>query len=143
MRFADVDRKASQELGINIFSTGAANTPGSISTQQFSGPRAADVTGSIGALVRGTTTTFTLGDTLNIFAFRPDLNLGATIRAFQQANLLQILAEPNLLALNGKEASFLAGGEFPFPTVSALGAGQTAITIQFREFGIRLKFTPT
>src|SRR5437867_6053604 len=47
VRFADVDRKASQELGINIFSTGAANTPGSISTQQFSGPRAADVTGSI------------------------------------------------------------------------------------------------
>ena len=76
-----------------------------------------------------------------MFLFRSDLNLGAVIQALQQKNLLQILAEPNLIAVNGKEASFLAGGEFPYPVVQP-GAGFTAVTISFREFGVQLKFTP-
>ena len=61
-------------------------------------------------------------DLLNIFLFRPDLNLAATIQALQQNNVLQILAEPNLLTASGKEASFLAGGEFPFPVVQGTAA---------------------
>ena len=142
VRFAEVDRAAVQQLGINIFSTGAGNTPGAVSTGQFSAPSVASVTGTIPGGIEGTSTTFTLGDLLNIFIFRPDLNLAVTIRALQQHNVLQILAEPNLLALNGREASFLAGGEFPFPTVQG-GAGVNAITITFKEFGVRLKFTPT
>jgi pilus assembly protein CpaC len=68
--------------------------------------------------------------------------VGAVIRALEQRNMLEILAEPNLLARNGREASFLAGGEFPFPTVQAISGGFPAVTIVFREFGIRLKFTP-
>jgi len=142
VRFAEVDRAAVQQLGINIFSTGAANTPGAVSTGQFSPPSVASVHGTIPGGIEGTTTTFTLGDLLNIFVFRPDLNLAVTIRALQQNNVLQILAEPNLLALNGREASFLAGGEFPFPVVQG-GTGVTAVTITFKEFGVRLKFTPT
>jgi len=78
---------------------------------------------------------------LNLFLFRPDIHLGAVIQALQTKNLLQILAEPNLIAVNGKEASFLAGGEFPFPIVQP-GQGFTAVTIQFKEFGVKLKFTP-
>jgi pilus assembly protein CpaC len=82
----------------------------------------------------------TLSDMLNIFLFRPDIHLGTVIRALQTKNLLQILAEPNLIAVNGKESSFLAGGEFPFPIVQP---GQlTSVTIQFKEFGVRLRFTP-
>lgn len=142
VRFAEVDRAAVQQLGINIFSTGAGNTPGSVSTGQFSPPSVASVRGVIPGGIEGTATTFTLGDLLNIFVFRPDLNLAVTIRALQQNNVLQILAEPNLLALNGREASFLAGGEFPFPVVQS-GAGVNAVTITFKEFGVRLKFTPT
>jgi pilus assembly protein CpaC len=142
VRFAEVDRAAVQQLGINIFSTGAANTPGSVSTGQFSPPSVASVTGTIPGGIEGARTTFNLGDLLNIFLFRPDLNLAVTIRALQQNNVLQILAEPNLLALNGREASFLAGGEFPFPVVQG-GTGVTAVTITFKEFGVRLKFTPT
>jgi pilus assembly protein CpaC len=142
VRFAEVDRAAVQQLGVNIFSTGAANTPGAVSTGQFSPPSVASVRGVIPGGIEGTTTTFNLGDLLNIFLFRPDLNLAATIRALQQNNVLQILAEPNLLALNGREASFLAGGEFPFPVVQG-GTGVTAVTITFKEFGVRLKFTPT
>jgi pilus assembly protein CpaC len=58
--------------------------------------------------------------------------------------LLQILAEPNVLTESGKEGSFLAGGEFPFPVIQSSGGGTfPAITIQFKEFGIRLNFTPT
>ena len=64
------------------------------------------------------------------------------VKALQQKNLLQILAEPNLLASNGKEASFLAGGEFPIPIVQS-SQNLNAVTIQFKEFGVRLNFTPT
>jgi pilus assembly protein CpaC len=80
-------------------------------------------------------------DALNIFAFRPDLNIGAFIRALQDDNILQILAEPNLVTTNGKEANFIVGGEFPVPVLQG-GGNSGAVTIQFREFGIRLLFTP-
>ena len=71
----------------------------------------------------------------------PDIHFGAVIEALQTKNLLQILAEPNLIAVNGKKASFLAGGQFPFPIVQP-GAGFTAVTISFKEFGVKLEFTP-
>src|SRR6202023_3590612 len=88
-----------------------------------------------------TTPATTVNNVLNLFLFRSDINLGATIEALATKNLLQILAEPNLIAVNGKEASFLAGGQFPFPVVQP-GAGFTAVTISFKEFGVRLQFTP-
>jgi len=143
VKFAEVDRTAVTQLGVNLFSTGAANTTGTSTTGQFGGFQV-----SRGAQTSGTTTTGSSTDTnvnfsqaLNLFLFRSDINLGAIVQALQQKNLLQILAEPNLIAVNGKEASFLAGGEFPFPIVQP-GQGFTAVTIQFREFGVKLKFTP-
>jgi len=142
VRFAEVDRAALSQLGMNIFSTGAANTPGAVSTQQFGALGGLNAKGTIPGELKGTSTTFNLADLLNVFVFRPDLNLGVTIRALQQQNVLQILAEPNVLALTGTEASFLAGGEFPIPIVQGT-AGLSSVTIQFKEFGIRLNFTPT
>lgn len=133
VKFAEVDRSATTELAANIFSLGATNTVGTVSTQQFASVQVSQLAGAA--------PTATVSDALNVFLFRPDLNLGATIRALQQKNLLQILAEPNLIAVNGKEASFLAGGEFPFPVVQP-SAGVSSVSIQFREFGVRLKFTP-
>jgi pilus assembly protein CpaC len=133
VRFANVDRAVSQELGVNLFSTGALNTPGQISTGQFSPPRLE---------LDQQRTGLTLSDALNVFLLRPDLNLGATIRALQARRALEILAEPNVLTINGKPASFVAGGEFPFPTLQGGGAGLGAVTIQFREFGVRIAFTP-
>ncbi len=141
VRFAEVNRAAISQLGVNLLSTGALNTPGAVSTQQFGPPQGSAVNGSIGARVTGTSSTFSLGDMLNIFAFRPDLNLGALIRALQSRNLLEILAEPNLITSNGREATFLAGGEFPFPVVQG-GGNAGSITIQFREFGVRVSFRP-
>ena len=142
VRFADVDRSASQALGANIISTGALNTLGSTSTQQFgqglTGIKLSTISPGLGPAFEAVQT---LTDVLNIFFFRFDLNLGATIKALQQKNLLQILAEPNLIASNGKEASFLAGGEFPVPIVQ--GGAINTVTTVFKEFGIRLRFTPT
>src|SRR5579864_6070516 len=114
VRFADVDRSATQQLGLNLFSTGAAGTQGGVTTGQFP---SALVVPSVGAAGAAVAPTLSLTNALNIFLFRPDLNLGATIAALQSQNLLQILAEPNVLAINGHNASFLAGGEFPFPNL--------------------------
>lgn len=141
VKFAELNRNQIQQFGLNLVSTGAANTPGSVTTGQFSPPRPTNLQGVIPGSVAGTTSQFTLSDALNIFAFRPDVNLAATIRALQQQGYLQILAEPNLLTSNGKEASFLVGGEFPVPVLQG-GANAGAVTVQFREFGIRLTFNP-
>src|SRR6266566_4960157 len=135
VKFAEVDRAAIQQLGLNVFSTGATNTIGAVSTQQFGPLSPANARGGSSGATVG------ISDLLNVFLFRPDLNLGATIRALQQKNLLQVLAEPNVLATNGTEASFLAGGEFPFPVLQG-GSVANAITIQFKEFGVRLNFLP-
>jgi pilus assembly protein CpaC len=145
VKFAEIDRSALTQLGVNFISTGAANTTGTITTGQFGGFGPQTLTPGTSVTASGTTATTTPGTTvsnvLNLFLFRSDINLGATIEALATKNLLQILAEPNLIAVNGKEASFLAGGQFPFPIVQP-GAGFTAVTISFKEFGVRLQFTP-
>ena len=154
VKFAEVDRTAITQMGSNFVSTGAGNTFGTTSTGQFGGFTAPSIsTQSASSSTTGSTTTTTtapgrttvgsigLSNVLNLFLFRPDINFGAVIEALQTKNLLQILAEPNLIAVNGKEASFLAGGQFPFPIVQP-GQGFTAVTISFKEFGVRLQFKP-
>jgi pilus assembly protein CpaC len=140
VRFAELNRSVTSEFGVNLLSTGAARTPGSVTTGQFPSGTTGELNGSVPARSSGTSK-FTLSDVLNVFAFRPDLNLAVFIRDLQSRGLLQVLAEPNLVATNGKEASFLAGGEFPVP-IAQSGANAGAITVQFREFGIRLNFLP-
>jgi pilus assembly protein CpaC len=138
VRFAEVNRVALNQFGINILSLPGAKNVGTISTQQFSPPQLTNAS-------NGVNSTLGLNNLLNIFLLRPDINLAATIQALQQNNVLEILAEPNLLTASGKEASFLAGGEFPFPILQSTGGsgGFAGITIQFKEFGVRLNFTPT
>jgi pilus assembly protein CpaC len=145
VRFASVDRSLLRQLGMNIFSTGATNTIGSATTQQFSAPTLSSSGSSSGTGgVSSNGVTATISNFLNLFFFRPDLNLGATIEALEAKGVVETLAEPNVLAQNGKQASFLAGGEFPYPVVQGgTTGGTTAITIQFREFGVRLNFIPT
>ena len=129
VRFANVDRGASTDLGVNFASGSLQPAARRIGTGQFSVP--------------GSTPTgkFSLSDALNVLLFRPDINLAAAIKALEGKRMLEILAEPNLLAINGKEASFVAGGEFPFPMVQPAASGN-AVSITFREFGIRLHFLP-
>ena len=146
VKFAEVDRSATTQIGINLFSTGAGNTLGSTTTGQFGGVNTSPIVSTIGGTsptsTIGTTATTTVSNLLNLFFFNPQVHLGAVIEALKTQNLLQILAEPNLIAVNGKEASFLAGGEFPFPVAQQNATGIATVTIQFREFGVRLKFTP-
>ena len=144
VKFAEVDRTVLSQLGVNFLSTGAANNIGTITTGQYGGfgsQSLTTTTGATGGTGETTSTGQTINNVLNLFIFRPDINFGAVIQALETKNLLQILAEPNLIAVNGKEASFLAGGQFPFPIVQP-GAGFTAVTISFKEFGVRLQFTP-
>jgi pilus assembly protein CpaC len=125
-----------RQLGLNIFSVGAANTIGSVTTGQFQGP-------SISTPTTGSAVS-TISSALNITLFRQDLGLGATIQALENDGIIQVLSEPNLLAADGKQASFLAGGEYPYPVVQGVtGGGVGAVTIQFQEFGVRLNFIPT
>jgi len=137
VRFASVDRSNVEQLGMNLFSTGATNTIGSIATQQYPSAQLPQTQQGV-----QTAKPFVFSDILNVFLFRPDLNLGAAIKALEAKNLLEVLAEPNVLAQNGKQGSFLAGGEFPYPVVQGSNFLST-VTIQFREFGVRLNFIPT
>src|ERR1700722_10554485 len=149
VKFAEVDRSAALQLGANYFLPNSGHTTGTLTTGQFGGATVTTSSATTTTSPNGTTTTSTaatpptvnINNPLNLFLFRSDINFGVVVEALQQKNLLQILAEPNLIAVNGKEASFLAGGEFPFPIVQP-GQGFTAVSIAFKEFGIRLRFTP-
>jgi pilus assembly protein CpaC len=133
VRFAEVSRNALQELGASFVANGYKNDwLGRTSTQQFAAPDFDS--GSTGGL--------TFSDFLNVFLFNTKHNVGAVVKALQSKGLFQSLAEPNLIALNGKEASFLAGGEYPYPVAQG-GGNNNAVTIVFKEFGVRLSFTPT
>ena len=132
VRFAEVSRSAMQELGANFFTgpNGKGDWIGRSSTQQFSAP---DFDAERGLV---------FSDFLNLFAFNTEEQLGTAIRALKGKGLFESLAEPNLITQDGREASFLAGGEYPYPVVQG-GAGTQSVTIVFKEFGVRLRFTPT
>ena len=133
VRFAEVNRNALQELGVSFFTgaNGYENFLARTTTQQFAAP-SFDTS--------GTPPSLTFSDFLNLFVFNTKHNVGALIRALQTKGYFQSLAEPNLIAYNGQEASFLAGGQFPVPVVQGM---TNAITVEWKEFGVRLKFTPT
>jgi pilus assembly protein CpaC len=139
VKFADVDRTALSQFGFNLVSRNGT-TLGETGTQQFPGPLFPQLQSN------ASNTALNVTNLLNLFIFRPDINLGATIQALQQQNVAQILAEPNLIVVEGQEASFLAGGEFPFPTITATPTGggiAPVVTVQFKKFGVQLNFTPT
>jgi pilus assembly protein CpaC len=139
VRFASIDRQALTQIGFNLFSLNP-KLQGLSTTQQFPAPKFGPAANT------NTNSSANFSDLLNLFFYRPDLNIGATIKALQDQNILQILAEPNLIVLDGKEASFLAGGSFPFPvltTTSTGGSTSPVVTIQFKKYGVQLDFTPT
>jgi pilus assembly protein CpaC len=132
VRFAEVSRSAMQELGASFIAHGSGTSDqwyGRTAPPGVPGPDFDD-----GKLI--------FSDFLNLFVFNAKENLGAVVRALSNKGLFQSLAEPNLIATNGKEASFLAGGEYPYPVVQS-GSGTNSVTITFKEFGVRLSFTPT
>lgn len=136
VRFAEVSRSALQEIGASLFADGYRDRWAQVGTGQFPAPFFDRNSAQLG-------TSLVFSDYLNLFLFDARNELGGVIKALQSRGLFQSLAEPNLIAQNGVEASFLAGGEFPYPVVQGTGGGNIAVTIQFKEFGVRLSFTPT
>jgi pilus assembly protein CpaC len=166
VRFAELDREKELQFGVNLLAAPGGNAIGAGTSQFSSGSLAGTLTipssasggstsstgsassgaggtssGGSTASTIGNAATYTISQMLNIFALDPKLNLGAFIKALQNENILQILAEPNLVTSNGKEASFLVGGEFPVPVVQG-GATAGAVTVQFKQYGIKLNFKP-
>jgi pilus assembly protein CpaC len=130
VRVAEVNRRAVQELGLSLFATRPGFTARS-TTQGFPAPDFEDDDG-IGGLV--------FSDFLNLFFFQRNEGIGGVLKALQQGGNLQSLAEPNLIAYNGKEASVLVGGEIPVPVVSGASGN---VSVSWKEFGVRMRFTPT
>lgn len=130
VRVAEVNRRAVQELGLSLFTTRDSFTSRS-TTQQFGAPDF-DEQGDVGRLV--------FSDYLNLFFFHGGEGIGGVMRALEQDGNLQSLAEPNLIAYNGKQASVLVGGEIPVPVVSGASGN---VSVSWKEFGVRLRFTPT
>jgi pilus assembly protein CpaC len=149
VRFAEVSRTALTELGVGLFTSplGINNTIARSSTDQVPTPTWTDqqwtkAGNKFGDEVTSVSGKFSVSDFLNLFLFNAKYDLGVAIKALQTRGLFESLAEPNLVAESGKEASFLAGGEFPVPI--AQGSGNSlAFTVMFKEFGVRLSFTPT
>ncbi len=142
VRIIEVDRSKLDQFGFNFFSAGGNNVAGTTTTQ-FPSTASVTTTGSTSAT--GSTAggkSVSISNPLNFLFYSSRLNVGATLADLESRNILQILAEPNITALSGEKAEFLAGGEFPFPVVQGSVGGLSSITIQFRPYGVRLLFVP-
>ena len=119
VRIIEASRSSLKDFGINV---DIANNSGI-------------VFGSGTGLIGVNAAQGTLGISTNV----GPTTIEATLRALEEKGVIRTLARPNLAAISGEEATFLAGGEFPYPVPN----GQGEITIQFKPFGVTLKFTPT
>jgi pilus assembly protein CpaC len=142
VRFVSVNRNKALTLGVNLFDLGLGNALGGVSTGGLTVSNGSTTSNSGGG-VQGTAGSASVSQEGNIFAFFPGLNVGADIHALEEKGVVEVLAEPNLMATDGKEASFLAGGSFPYPVVSGTSGGTAAVSIEFKDYGIRLNFIPT
>ena len=129
VRFMNVDRNASMQLGANFASTAFNQTTG-----LGTGP-------SLLSTLAGGLAAANVGSAPNIVALRPDIHLLTEIQLLQSKSLLEMLAEPNLLTYSGTRASFTAGGEFPYLTPQPT-AGGTIFSVEFKPYGILLSFLP-
>ena len=139
VKFASIDRTALTQIGFNIFSNNSKMVAES-TTEQYQSPRFSQIPAN------GAGSAVNFADLLNLFVYRPDLGIGATIKLLQEQDVLQILAEPNLIAVDGKTASFIAGGQFPVPVLNSTSTGGSiapVITVQWKPYGVQLDFTPT
>jgi pilus assembly protein CpaC len=146
VKIVEVDRTKLDQFGFNFFSTGGNNLAATTTTQY---PSAITTSNAGSAASSGGNNANSVGsktvsitNALNFLLYSSKLNVGATIQDLESKNILQILAEPTITALSGEKASFLAGGEFPFPVVQSSAGTLASITVQFRPYGVRLDFTP-
>jgi pilus assembly protein CpaC len=133
VRFIEVDRVKLNQFGFNFLSLG--KNVASTSTQQFSS--FSNISSSAGSA------SATIANPLNLLLYNQGLNVGAALQDLEQKQVVQILAEPTITAISGEAASFLSGGEFPYPVVQGGSGGYASVSVSFRPFGVKLDFTPT
>jgi len=144
VRFLEATRDAGRKLGVNWFGANAKGTIvntglGSVNT---SPQGQVPVVQTLGTLV-GSGTGAPFGTILSNVLSRNGTTVDVLVTALEEKGLVRRLAEPNLIALSGDKAQFHAGGEFPVPVASSAQGGVQTVTIAFKEFGVRLNFTPT
>ncbi|HEY3045774.1 MAG TPA: type II and III secretion system protein family protein [Vicinamibacterales bacterium] len=144
VRVAEVSQRALTELGSSFFTgnAGYGNWMGRVTTEQFAAPGFIDRIGPPPATNPNSEGKLTFTDFLNLFLFNTRYDVGTVISALKTRGYFQSLAEPTLIAYNGQEASFLAGGEIPIPLVQGSGVN-ASLTVNYKEFGVRLTFKPT
>ena len=154
VRIAEASREALRELSMSAV-VGGSSAFGGVQVSPGTpaspvginpGPTTSGGAGSSSSPVNDANFQFTEGSNLvstatTLFGGIPSANLELFIQALNQNRYVRILAEPNLVAISGEEASFLVGGEFPIPIAQGLGGG-SAISIEYKEFGVRLTFRP-
>jgi len=134
VQIVEIDRTRLEQFGINFLSNGK-NTSG-VTTGQF--PTTATYTPPSA----GAPASISVSNPLNMFFYSFGVTAGVSIQDLQNKQILQILAEPTITTISGQKASFLSGGEFPFPVIQGSSGGVTSITIQFRSYGVKVDFTP-
>jgi pilus assembly protein CpaC len=130
VRIVEVDRSKLAQFGFNFFAAGGKNV-------------GTTTTGAFPSTIANAGGTVTVSNPLNFSYFNSQYNVGVTLQDLANMNVAQILAEPTITTMSGVKASFLAGGEFPFPVVQA-GGSSTAptVTVEFRPYGVKLDFLP-
>jgi pilus assembly protein CpaC len=138
VRVAEVNRNRLRDYGTSFTSLPQGGTGG-----YWNSGNGPSVLGEAATSGAGAALDLILQPALNLFIFNRQINTGAFLRMLRQEGAFRELAEPNLIAMNGQQASFLAGGEFPVPVIQQLGNNSGGITIVWKEYGIRLNFKPT
>jgi pilus assembly protein CpaC len=137
VRVAEVNRNRLRDYGTSFLSGPPGGTGG-----YWNSGNGPSVLGNAETSAAGAIIDTIINPALNLFIFNRQINTGAMLRVLRQEGAFRELAEPNLIAMNGQQASFLAGGEFPVPVLQ-MGQANSGITIVWKEYGIRLNFKPT
>src|SRR5687768_15691167 len=137
VRVAEVNRTRLRDYGTSFLSQPPGGTHGYWNSGGGPSSMAGAETSPLGSIIDTV-----LQPALNLFIFNRQINTGAMLRVLRQEGAFRELAEPNLIAMNGQQASFLAGGEFPVPVLQ-MGQNGSGVTIMWKEYGVRLNFKPT
>lgn len=138
VRVAEVNRNKLRDYGTSFLTGPPGGTGGYINSGGGPSTLGDTTTSSAGALIDTV-----IQPALNLFLFNRQINTSAMLKLLRTEGAFRELAEPNLIAMNGQQASFLAGGEFPVPVLQMSGTGGSGITVVWKEYGIRLNFKPT
>lgn len=138
VRVAEVSRSRMRDYGTSYTTIPPGGTAGYINGGGGPSTLSEADTSPAGALLKSV-----MSPALNLFIFNRTINTAAMLRMLRTQGAVRELAEPNLVAMDGQQASFLAGGEFPVPIVQSGGNDKPAMSVMFKEYGIRLNFKPT